>query len=198
MMKQVCATVVFTVLFTLSGPARAGDGSLPGDSLYQIDSKWVTQDGKELELKDLRGKKTIMTMVYLSCQYTCPTIISEVKSLESKLKKGVAADTRVLVVSFDPSKDTPKVMNAYAKKRKLDPQHWLFVTNKDESKIRELAAALGFKYKKSDNGEYVHSYMIVVLDEDGVVRARVEGANKDKAALIEALHGPIAAAEKSK
>jgi len=161
--------------------------TLPGDSLYQIGSHWVDQNNKEFELKDLRGQKTILSLVYLSCQYICPTVISEVKSLDAKLEPNVRDSTRVLIISFDPKNDTPKVMNAYSKKRKLDLKRWLFMTNKDESKIRELAAALGFSYKKTKGKDYTHSFLIAVLDEDGVVKARVDGANKDKSELISAL-----------
>jgi protein SCO1 len=161
---------------------------LPGDSLYQIESKWSTQDGREIELKDLRGKPTILAMVYFSCKYVCPIIISSIQNLESKLNKKIKNQTQVLLISFDPEKDTPLAMAAYAEKAKLDMKRWTLMTNKKEEKIRELAAALSFKYEKKGEGDYTHSFMIFVLDKDGVIKAKIDSAGQDKATLVDALN----------
>jgi protein SCO1/2 len=166
-------------------PVKAKE--VPGDSLYQIGSLWLRQDEKKIELNELSGKPTILSMVYLSCSFLCPTVISEIQSLESKLDKETKDQVQIVLVSFDPKKDTPQTMRAYAKKRKLDSKHWIFLTNNNESKIRELAAALNFKYQKIEGGDYTHSFMIVLLNEDGVVMARVDGANQAHAPLIEAI-----------
>ncbi|MCB0349985.1 MAG: SCO family protein, partial [Bdellovibrionales bacterium] len=123
--------------------------NLSEDSLYNLDTKWTNQDGKSVQLKDYLGQPVILSMVYLTCGFMCPTIISEIQSIEAKLDKKIRKDVRVVLVSFDPDRDTPENMKAYAKKRKLDPSKWVMLTNKDDSKIRELAAVLGFKYQKT-------------------------------------------------
>ena len=112
-MKVFLLCVLF---FNLSLQAK----DLPGDSLYQIESKWSTQDGREIELKDLQGKPTILAMVYFSCKYVCPIIISSIQNLESKLTKKNRNQTQVVLISFDPEKDTPEAMAAFALKVKLD------------------------------------------------------------------------------
>ena len=161
---------------------------LPGDSLYQIESKWSTQDGREIELKDLQGRPTILAMVYFSCKYVCPVIISSIQNLESKLNKKIQKQTQVVLVSFDPEKDTPDAMAAYAEKAKLDTKRWILMTNKKEDKIRELAASLNFKYEKKGEGDYTHSFMIFVLDKDGVIKAKIDSASQDKAILVDTLN----------
>ncbi len=158
-------------------------GDLPGDSLYQIDSKWVTQDGSDIELKNLRGKPTIVSMVYLSCKYICPAVISEVQSIENELGKR-KNDIQIVLLSFDPNRDTPDVLKSYAAERKLDLSRWKLITNKNESKIREFAVATNFKYMKDEKGEFTHSYMILLLDQDGVVKSRLDGANLDHKSII--------------
>ena len=62
------------------------------------------------------------------------------------------------------------------------------MTNKKEDKIRELAAALNFKYEKKGEGDYTHSFMIFVLDKDGVIKAKIDSASQDKAVLVDALN----------
>lgn len=160
-------------------------GELPGDSLYQIDSKWVDQDGKEFELRELRGTPVILSMVYLSCKYICPAVISEVQQLESELNKKLKKSFQIVLVSFDPDRDTPELLKNYAKDRKLDLSKWRFVTNKNESKIRELAVSTNFKYMKDEKGEFTHSYMILLLDQHGVIQSRLDGANLDHKPMIE-------------
>lgn len=170
-------------IFLLSNSAMARD--LPGNSIYQIDSKWVDQDGKEFQLKDLRGTPTIVSMVYLSCKYICPAVTSEVQTLESELNKKLKKSFRIVLVSFDPERDTFEALKKYASERKLDLSKWKLVTNKNESKIQELAVATNFKYMKDEKGEFTHSYMILLLDQDGVIQSRLDGANLDHKPMIE-------------
>lgn len=169
----------------LCGAAWAGE--LPGNSLYQLDSKWIDQDGKEFELKDLQGTPTLLSMVYLSCKYICPAVTSEVQTLESELSKKLKKSFKIVLVSFDPERDTPQALKKYADQRKLDLSRWRLVTNKNESKIRELAVATNFKYMKDEKGEFTHSYMILLLDQNGVIQSRLDGANLDHKPMIEKL-----------
>lgn len=178
------ALIFLTLFFQFSVLAK----DLPGDSLYQIDSKWSTQDGREIELKDLAGKPTILAMIYFSCKYVCPIIISSIQNLETKLNKKIKKQTQVVLVSFDPEKDTPEAMAAYAIKSKLDTNRWILMTNKNDDKIRELAAALNFKYEKKGEGDYTHSFMIFVLDKEGLIKAKVDSAGQDKSILVDALN----------
>lgn len=175
--------MVLVLIFTIQAMAK----DLTGHSIYQIGSKWITQDGKEVELKDFQGKPTILSMVYLTCKYICPTVISEVQSIEEKLGKN-KNDVQIVLVSFDPERDKPATMKEYASHRKLDLQRWTLMTNQNESKIRELAVATGFKYQKDEKGEFTHSYMILALDRDGVVIERLDGANLDHQPMINALN----------
>lgn len=159
--------------------------ALDENSLYQIGSKWTNQEGKEIELKEFGGRPTLIALVYLTCKYICPTIISEVKDLEVSLSKEARGKIQVILISFDPTRDTPTVMKSYMAKRQLDPNHWTFLTNKNESKIRELAVTLNFKYQKTDDGEFTHSFLIGLLDSQGVLKARIDSANQPKKVLID-------------
>lgn len=184
-MKKVIrySVVMLVVLFSSLGFAS----DLPGDSMYHIGSKWITQDGQEFELKNLRGKPTILSMVYLTCKYICPAVISEVQALESELNKKNREQVQIVLVSFDPARDKPESMKMYAQERKLDLNRWKMITHNNESKIRELAVATNFKYQKDEKGEFTHSYMILLLDQDGVIKARLDGANLDHKPMLKAI-----------
>lgn len=185
--------MILNVLFSISvfaaPPAGSADvpAALKEDSLYQLDNTWVNQDGKTVTLKDFRGHPVIISMVYLTCKYLCPTIISEIQGIENKLSEKTKANTRIVLVSFDPDRDTVQVMKAYMAKRKLDPNRWSFLTNSKDSKNRELAVLLNFKYQKTEDGEFSHSFLITILDKEGVVAKRQEGANKPPQVLVDAI-----------
>lgn len=173
------------VLFLLQLFLAVGEcKELPSDSIFQLDTKWINQDGKSMALSDFREHPIIFSMVYLSCKYTCPTVVSEIQNLVSKLTLKEKNKIRVVLVSFDPKHDTPDEMRKFLIKRNLDPKIWNFLTHSDEKKIRELAAAINFKYKKDNTGEFTHSFVVAVYDTEGVLRAKLNGVNQSKDALI--------------
>lgn len=181
MKKRVLLLSLLGLLCCLTLSASA----LNSDSVYNLDSKWVNQDGKAVQLKDYRGRPVIIAMVYLTCKFLCPTIISDVQRVEAKLSGKAKERIQVILVSFDPDRDTPEKMRAFGVKRGLDFKHWSLITQKDESNLRELAGVLGFKYQKQEGGtEFSHAFLITVLDSEGLIKASLEGANKDVAPFV--------------
>lgn len=184
----VALFVALSLAPTVSVKAEtASPAKLPSDSVYQLGSAWTDQDGKVVKLADLAGQPVVLSLVYLSCHYTCPTTITEMQGIRGKLDAKTRAQTRFVLISIDPERDTPQAMQAYTKKRKLDSKEWTFLTAKSDREVRELAVALSYQYQKAKDGEFAHSFIIYVLDKNGVIKDRVIGANQDKAALIKAL-----------
>src|SRR6185436_19077243 len=54
-------------------------------SLYLLDSKWTSDVGREIKLGVLRGRPQIVAMFFTHCEYACPILVSELKTIESKL-----------------------------------------------------------------------------------------------------------------
>ncbi|MHB8929031.1 MAG: SCO family protein [Melioribacteraceae bacterium] len=154
------------------------------NSIYQLESVWKTEAGKKITLNDLKGKKQIMAMVFANCTYACPLIVNDMKKIESKINRN---DVDFLLVSIDSKRDTPEALTQYAKNNKLDLKRWHLLTG-DENGISELAAVLGFKYKKEPDGSFSHSNIINVLDENGVVAYQHFGLNQDVQDVIEEIN----------
>ena len=49
-------------------PTITGEKPISDLSIYNLPEKWTNQDGKDIELKELRGKVLVMVMIYTSCQ----------------------------------------------------------------------------------------------------------------------------------
>ncbi len=165
-------------------------GAFPDESIFHLEASWKTHDSKDIQLKDLSGKPTVVAMVYTSCKYACPMITNQVMKVRKKLSKKNQDKVRYLLVSFDTLRDTPKVLSDYKKKRKLD-DNWMLLTG-SESGVRQLANMLGVNYKKTPDGEFSHSNIVSLIDSKGVLlEEQVTGLREDVDKIAEKLKALI-------
>lgn len=166
------------------GLAHAAPGDLPGDSIYQVQSKWLDQTGQTVALSALRGKPVAVSMIYLSCGFSCPTTVAHMRALEKMLPEALRKDMQFVLVSFDAEHDTPAAMTQYAKKHGLAFPKWRFITSRSESDVRELASLIDFKYKKVGKGDFEHSFGIAALDAGGRLIGSTIGATMEEKDLV--------------
>lgn len=151
---------------------------LSEESIYNLKSELLDQNGKKVTLAALRGQPVVIAMAYTSCAYACPLILSHMQQLEKELDSQGKKNVRFVLVSFDPEKDTPEVMKKYAEKRKLS-SHWAVFTASSDKAPREIANLLGVKYKKIDDADFDHSFVITVLNSEGIIQGQQVGADKN-------------------
>ena len=173
------ASVLVFILGPLSSLAE-----LPGDSVYQLQSQWLTQESKSISLRDLAGKKVVLSMTYTSCQHTCPTIVSKMQTIQESLTDEARDRVTFVLVSLMPETDTPQVMKAYEKKRSLEK--WLLLSGNNDD-VRTLAMALNVKYKEAGVGEIAHSNLVTILGTQGTIELAIAGASAGSDAAIEYL-----------
>ncbi len=154
----------------------------PGPPIYDLPIQLVAADGSRIGLDASRGKLVLVSMFYASCTVACPLIISELQQLLAELPAELDVD--VLLVSFDPVRDTPAKLAALARERKLDARFTLAAAGDADS--RTLAAVLGVKYRKLANGDYAHGSTIVALDGEGREIARTDSLGQ-RGPLLRAL-----------
>ena len=157
-------------------------------SIYHLDSVWKNQDGKDTPLRSLKDQSLVLAMVYTSCQYVCPVIVSDMKRIEKGLSGEQLKTIKFVVVSFDPKRDTPVALKTFAKKRHLDEDRWILLTGTPDQ-VLELANALGVKYKQDPNGDFSHSNIIHIVDVAGVVKHQQIGTNIAPGKSLEVLRG---------
>ena len=133
-----------------------------------------------------RGSPVLITMFYGSCQATCPLIIDTLRSTERGLSVEQRKKVRVLLISFDPERDTPKALADIAATRRIDTSRWTLATA-DENTVRDIAALLDVQYRKLPSGEFSHAAVITVLSPDGEVVARSLKLGTADPALLEPL-----------
>jgi protein SCO1/2 len=164
----------------------AAAAPLPGKSLYHLQASLTDQHGAELALGALRGQPVLVTMFYSSCTSICPMLIGQLQRIEAALDPAHRARTRVLLISLDPERDTVDRLAELARRHGVDDRRWSF-TRTSEPSVREAAALLGIRYRRTDDGEISHSPVISLLDRDGVLVTRVEGALSDPGQIATAI-----------
>jgi protein SCO1/2 len=186
-MYEIKMKLPFFIALILFSAGVYADPALPADSVYQITTKWIDSAGESAPLEKLRGTPVIMTMVYLTCQHSCPMTISKLKNIEDNLKANGVENYKFVLVSFDFKKDRPEALKKYMTGKNLDPSHWVMLTGSNDQEVRELSIVLGINYKMLGDGDYSHSNVLALLDKEGRILSKVDRLSADDNALVKAM-----------
>ena len=156
-------------------------------SIFLLDSKWQNQDAEELQLKDLKGKNLVMVMIFTSCRTACPILVADMKKVHDKIEKNKLKDTSLVLISIDPTNDTPEVLKKFAAERNMDQAPWIFLRS-DEESTREFANVLAVKYKKISPIEFSHSNIISVFNRNGELVSQEEGSGINSDAVAKTVN----------
>ena len=151
---------------------------LPDLSIFHLPAKWTTQNKEVIELQDLRGRVLVMVMIYTSCQVACPRLVADMRSIESEIAKNLKGNVKYILVSIDPTTDTPERLKSFALENQMNDEQWLFLQG-DEDSVLEFAAVLGVRYKKVSPVDFSHSNIISVFDRNGVLVYQQQGLGVD-------------------
>jgi protein SCO1 len=166
-MKRIL-TLMLALLFAVDVGATDAD---PPASIYQLDARLVDQAGHARGLDFYRGAPVLITMFYGSCQATCPLIIDTLRSTERALSTAERQKLRVLLISFDPERDTPAALGEIAATRHIDTARWTLAAT-DADTVRGIAALLDLQYRRLPDGEFSHGTVIALLSPRGEIEAR--------------------------
>lgn len=133
----------------------------------------VNQSGKRISLDKYRGKTLLVTFIYTRCPFAdfCPRVSAEFAELNRRLKKdpSLYEKTHLLSISFDPKRDTPKVLRnygaGYLEKRSPSFAHWEFAAA-PEQVLPEITHYFGLTTTR-DGGLITHTLSTTVIGPDG-------------------------------
>ena len=101
----IALVVVLTAEYQYEGVLI--DPAKPAPPLNLVDSK-----GRDFNLEDYRGEVLLVFFGYTSCPDVCPSTLSDMKQVMSKLGDQ-AEDVQVLFVTVDPGRDTVEKLDGY-------------------------------------------------------------------------------------
>ena len=157
---------------------EAASPTLDGASLYHLDPDLSLRDqqGEAFALEGLRGRPVLVTFFYGGCTTMCPLIVADVHRIMNALPEDARAETRVVLVTIDPERDTPERLRELAAERAM-PESWHLVGG-DEGSIRSLASTLGMTYRRMPDGSYAHAALYTVLDREGRIAHQLENTGQ--------------------
>lgn len=191
--------------------------------------RFTDSSGEQMRLGDLfdlvgdskksggKHRPVLVALVYYDCPVVCTATMDKISGMMRRLGYEVGDDFKVAFFSFDAS-ETParakEVKEHYLTQHPrglidgvggrsgfnpLIADNWRFFVG-EAGANRELANALGFKYRAAANGEFAHSSVFMILTPDGRISRYLSPflgdeqklAEQTKLALIEASDGKIA------
>lgn len=160
--------------------------AIPDRSLYQLDSTWTSDMGREIKLGVLQGQPHVVAMVFTTCEFACPIIVNDMKRIADALPANLRGKVNFTLISFDHERDTPEKLHAFRQRMILPVANWTLLRGGADD-VRELAALLGVNYRKDARGQYAHSNIITLLNSGGEVDFQQSGLNIDPTQMVERL-----------
>ena len=147
-------------------------------SIFNLTTKWNTEEGKTIELKELNGKTLVLVMIYTTCKAACPRLVADMRNIEGAIPPELLPNIDFVLVSIDPETDTPEVLKAFAIENLMDEEHWTFLQGTVNG-VREFANVLAVKYKQISPMDFSHSNIISVFNPKGELVHQKEGLGVD-------------------
>jgi cytochrome c peroxidase len=197
-MNKLSFTALLTSLITAmtayaeSPPLAPGYGKLPYEApapgSYRLanlgaaaDGEVLDSGGKVLRLHDLMGDKIVLlSFIYSTCSDIngCPLATVVLHKLKSRLQKRpeLAAQIRLLTLSFNPQQDTPEAMRRFGEGFKSPDIDWRFLTTASEAKLQPILDKYGQNVRKEADaagkftGNFTHTLRVYLIDRAKQVR----------------------------
>ena len=150
--------------------------AVSAESIFSITDTFQSQNKKNFVLSSLKGKPTVVGMIFTNCGYACPRLTSDMRNIAGELK-GDRARVNFVQVSFDTDRDNPDELKKFAKQMGLD-DNWILLHGSEET-VRTLSVLLNVQFEKDAEGNFSHSNVISVLDKNGVLAFQKEGLEAD-------------------
>lgn len=142
------------------------------------DFKFINQDGVYISQKDFDNKIYVASFFFTSCPGICPKMRSQL----SKVQEAFSADDSIMIIShsIQPSTDTVKRLNTYAKENNIKSGKWQLITGKRND---IYAMARDDYFANEDLGEYIsnddflHTENLILVDQNKHIRGIYNGLN---------------------
>ncbi len=139
---------------------------------FDLDYNVTDQNGRSLKLADLKGKPWVLSWMYTRCPdpNMCPLVTVKFANLQREVAAaGIAGDVRLVLISYDPSYDTPERLKRYGEQRgiKFEMQPETLMLRADLNQFRALLSEFQIHFKPSTTGQFSHGYELILVDDQG-------------------------------
>jgi protein SCO1 len=130
--------------------------------------------GRNFDTSALAGKVWIADFIYTNCPAECPRMSSQMHKIERQLKD--QKDVVLVSISVDPERDSPPVLEEFARRYGGASNQWVFLTGSPATV--HLIAYQTF-HVGDVLGKIEHSTKFVVVDKRGDIRGYYSSFDQD-------------------
>lgn len=141
----------------------------------------LSQDSTTLRFPaDFNGAPVIVAYIYTHCQSVCPAITANMKNISAKLPAN--SPVRMVLITFDPMRDTPAVLKKYMREYELDADRFTMLTG-DSTTVYSLMDQIGIRAKVTRDSSmagmgymFNHTNQVNLVDAEGRIRGEYGGS----------------------
>ncbi len=149
-----------------------------GNEGHVVDDFVLTdQQARSFSSGEHRGKIWIVNCFFASCPIVCPKVMKNIQEVHDLVRNDPTIVTLSLTV--DPKRDTPERLFEYGRKYNANPNSWFLLTGdkKDLYRLARSEFLLSASDGAGDEGDFIHSENILVIDPDGRIRDIINGTD---------------------
>ncbi|MGQ9424848.1 SCO family protein [Gilvimarinus sp. F26214L] len=170
----IIVAVLVAFVYTMTSPRvmsvkeLVNNGAITFEEPRPIDDfELVDHTGEPFTHNDLEGQWTLLFFGFAHCHHFCPTTLALLDAVSDQLEDSIREQTQVVMVSVDPSRDSPEVLAEYVPK--FNPG-FIGVTG-EFLPIKLLANQLNVPFQKPPNAgedyQVSHGEQIVLINPRG-------------------------------
>ncbi len=153
-------------------------------SIPIADFSLVDQNGKALQLRQLRGKVVLVSFIYTSCPDICPLMTASMRRVQGDLNRNEQKSAYFLSITTEPEIDTAKVLKSYGERFKADFSNWSFLTGK-KPELARVWKTFGVSVQRKAPGLVSHTSLTALLDKSGMMRYAYYGSAPDDRKVLQ-------------
>lgn len=127
----------------------------------------------------LNGKIIVFDFFFVNCPYICPKLTANMVRLQKAISNANINenDVHFISITVNPSADSFKRLNEYARRFNVLPDHWWFLTG-EKRKIYNFARNdLFVNVQPGDGGpeDFIHTEKMILVDKSRYIRGYYKG-----------------------
>jgi protein SCO1/2 len=191
-MKSILIILISVVI--LSGCKSKFDKDEPlGKKSYSL----ISQDSTIVKFpQNFAGKPLLLGFIFTNCPDVCPMTSHNFQLVQEEAKSKGIKDVNFVLISFDPDRDKPWVLNEYAGLRDINTSNFKLLTGNKEDihtlmKRMQFYAVPGDTSKTSD-GDLIYFFMhtdrAYLIDKDSKIRTEYRGSKLNVSEVVDDIH----------
>ena len=188
-MKSLLIILISFVI--LSGCKSKFDKDIP---LGKKNFSLISQDSTIVNFpQDFNGKPMLLGFIFTNCPDVCPMTSHNFQMVQEEAKSKGIKDVNFVLISFDPERDRPWVLDQYARVRDINKSNYKLLTGSREDinalmKKLQVIAIPGDTTKTSEGDAvyfFTHTDRAFLVDKDNKIRTEYRASKLNVAEVVD-------------